>query len=130
MAFSKSSPAGPIITRSRQWRCANTALMQPTGQRTHLLDYWPRQDVRRHLTFEPLSIRRAPQQSPTVDDDFAAQDRHYGIPLATETFPDAVIGIGVEIVHGQGLVEIGINEHEIRVTARGNNAFLRVEPED
>ena len=63
-----------------------------------------------------------------VDNDFAAQDRHHGIPLATETFPDAVVGIGVEIIQGQGLVEIGINEHEICVTAWGNDAFLRVEP--
>ena len=39
-----------------------------------------------------------------VDDDFATQDRHHGIPLAMETVPDAVVGIGVEIVQGQGLV--------------------------
>ena len=65
-----------------------------------------------------------------VDNDFTTQDRNHGIPLATETFPDAVVGIGVEIVQGQGLVEIGINEHEIRVTAGGNDAFLRVEPKD
>ena len=65
-----------------------------------------------------------------VDDDFAAQDRHHRIPLATKSFPDAVVGISVEIVQGQGFVQIGIDEHEIRVTARGNHALLRVQPED
>src|SRR5262245_36751041 len=76
----------------------------PAGQSTHLLDYRPRQDVRGHFAFEPLPIPGTPEQSTMVDDDFATQDRHYGISLATETVPDTVVGIGVEIVQSQGLV--------------------------
>jgi len=82
------------------------------------------------VSFEPLPIRGTPHQLAMVDNHLATQHGDHWISQTIKTLPDAVVGIGVEIVERERFVQGGIDEHEIRVAAWGKHAFLRVQAQD
>ena len=59
------------------------------------------QHVAGDAALQPPAVRRAAQQPAVLHDDLAAQDRHHRIALAGEAFPDAVVGVGVQVARAR-----------------------------
>src|SRR5262245_40591524 len=73
--------------------------------------HWPRQHIGGNLALEPLPIRRIPQKLAILDDHLAAQDGHHRIALTRKPFPDAVVGVSVQVRQGDRLSQMWIDEH-------------------
>src|SRR5256886_8168699 len=81
------------------------------------------------LAGSETAIARAPQQAPAVGDDLASEDRGHRPAGHLPALPGAVIA-HVEVLARQRLVDRGVDEHEVGVTAGSDRTLAGIEPED
>src|SRR5579872_7280510 len=88
----------------------------------------PRSTARGAL--QVLAAAGLAQELAIVYDHFSARHHHTRVALHAEAFEHRVIHAHVMRLGADGMIRVGIPQHDIRVAAGGQHAFTRVHAED